>query len=382
MKRIILLCLTMAAAILLLINFSCSKSSPGSTGSNNSTVGKDTILLNIGNNIVLPSYQSLATAVNSLDFAIDDFNTSPNSTKLSNVQALFKTAYTAWQSASEYDYFGPAYDAEPTLSGINIFPTSTTLIESNVSSNNDNLNTFANTAAKGFPALDYLLFNTDNTTLLTDYTTDAEATNRQKYLAAVSADIKAEVTNVLNGWLPSGGNYINTFINGTGNSVSSSLGLLVNSMDQDFEILKNDRLGIPLGLIPVGSSLPLAPTDVEAYYSGISNQLALAQLEAVEGIYLGTAAQGNGLGLINYLQQAEQQKNLKYNGGLLSDTIKNDFTVAVAKLQAIPNPLSTNLGNVNAVGAFNECQLLVTLLKTDMPSDLMVSINYGDNDGD
>ncbi len=51
--------------------------------------GTDSILVNIGTNVILPGYQSLAGAVNSLDSAITDFNTSPNNTKLSNVQSLF-----------------------------------------------------------------------------------------------------------------------------------------------------------------------------------------------------------------------------------------------------------------------------------------------------
>jgi predicted lipoprotein len=378
MKRIVVFFFVGAGALLLLLNFSCSKGNPGST----TPVSKDSILLNIGNNIIMPAYQSLATAVNSLDSSITDFNASPNGTKLSNVQSLFIIAYTNWQSVSEYNYLGPAANNQPVLTTLNIFPTTDSLINANISQSDYNVNTFLNTSAKGFPALDYLLFGAGNNTL-TNYTTDSKATNRQKYLAAVSADIKTEVNNVLNGWSANGGNYINTFVSGSGSSVSSSLGLLLNSLDQDFEILKNNRLGIPLGKIPVGSSLPLAPTYTEGYYSGISVQLALTQLKTIQGIYLGTAEQGNGLGLINYLQKAEQQNsNLKYNGGLLSDTLKADFAVAVSELQAIPDPLSQNLSNPNASTAFAECQLLVTLLKTDMPSDLGVLINYGDNDGD
>src|ERR1700743_1572543 len=155
-------------------------------------------------------------------------------------------------------------------------------------------------------------------------------------MAAVSADIKTEVNAVLTGWSASGGNYIAPFNSGTGNSVSSSLGLLINSLDQDFEILKNDRLGIPLGLIPVGVVSPVLPKEVEAYYSGISVQLAVAQLKAIQGIYLGTGGKGNGAGLINYLVVAKA----KYNGGLLSDTITAAFAANVTALQSVADPLA------------------------------------------
>ncbi len=377
MKRYSFLPAVFLIVIITGITFSCSKS--GTSGGSGPTDGKDSVLLNIGNNIILPAYEALAADVNSLDSAISDFNSSPNATKLSNTQILFKNAYTAWQSASEYNYFGPASTAQPVLSSINIFPTSTTIIDSNIKIGNTNVNAFANTAAKGFPALDYLLFGAGAGTL-TNYTTDAKASNRQNYLAAVSVDIKSEVNAVLNAWSASGGNYIGTFINGTGNSVSSSLGLLINSIVQDFEILKNDRLGIPLGKIPVGTMSPVLPNEVEAYYSGISVQLALAQLKTEQGIFLGTAGHGNGLGLANYLNEA----NAKYGTGSLSDTINTAFITDINLLQAVPDPLSqtiqTNAAGANA--AFTQTQKLVALLKTDMPSALGVLITYGDNDGD
>src|ERR1700733_13818718 len=181
MKRIIILFFACAASLLIVVNFSCKKAASGA--------GADPILINIGNNIILPSYQSYGAAVNSLDSSITDFNQGPTATKLSNVQALFKNAYIAWQSISEYDGIGPAAANIPALSGLNLFPVSTSLVDNNISLTTPvNINSFANQAAKGFPALDYLLFGTDNATLLIAFTTDANATNRKQYLALVSSD--------------------------------------------------------------------------------------------------------------------------------------------------------------------------------------------------
>jgi uncharacterized protein len=371
MKHINLLFFICAFGIL--FNFSCGKKDTTGGGNNNST-GKDSILINIGSNVVIPNYQSLATAVNALDAAIADFNQSPDNTKLSNLQALFKTAYIAFESSSEFE-FGP--DDQKSLSALNLFPVTTARIDSNIIANNNNLDAFANKSAKGFPALDYLLFGADNSVVLINYTSDAEAGNRKQYLAAVSAEIKLTVNTILNAWLPAGGNYVNTFISSAGTSIGSSLGQLINSVDQDYEILKNYRLGIPLGKQTMDT---LKPAEVEAYYSGISSRLALAQLTTIQGIFLGTGSQGNGMGLGNYLVKA----NAQYNGGSLYTAIKNQFTVAIAKLQALPDPLSatiqTNATNVNA--AYAEVQKLLVLLKTDMPSALGVLITYADNDGD
>jgi hypothetical protein len=367
MKRIGILCFWAVGLF-----YACSKSGKGggTTPANN-----DNSLANIGNNIILPAYANLNVSVNSLDSAIVDFNGGPTADKLGAVQNLFKKAYLNWEAASAYDGFGPAFSGQPVLSGLNLFPTNTVTIEGNISAGNNNVNAFVNAAAKGFPALDYLLFGAGNGT-----PAGFSDANRKAYLAAVSADIKSEVNAAVKGWSSSGGNYIASFLSGTGNSVSSSLGLLINSMDQDFEITKNDRLGIPLGKQPPGQSLPILPKELEGYYSGISAQLCVAQLKAVQNLYLGIGTAGDGAGLEDYVVKT----NAKYGSGLLNDTIKAQFASAVSGMSAIVDPMSASIqANPAAANAvYVTTQQLVVLLKTDMPSALGVLITYGDNDGD
>ena len=367
------------------IFYSCSKSGGGGGsnpgGGGPDPISKDTILANIGNNIIMPAYVNFSASVNSLDSAILDFNAGPTSTKLTALQGFFKAAYINWQYTSAYNYFGPASSNQPLLSSLNLFPTNATIIDSNIGklSAPYNVNAFANVAAKGFPALDYLLFGAGANTL-TNFTTGTGAANRKLYLAAVSADIKTEVNAALKGWQTTGGNYLNTFVNGTGNSISSSLGLLLNSFIQDFEILKNFKLGLPLGKQSTGTALPILPDQVEAYYSGISSQLALNQLKAAQNLFLGVGTAGAGPGLKDYLIQ----KNIKYGNGLLVDTIKVNLANAISGMQAIPDPFSqtiqTNAAPSLAVYAIT--QKLVVLIKTDMTSGLGVLVTFGDNDGD
>lgn len=381
MKRILFSFLSIVGIFLLLVNFSaCSKGSSGATAPI-TTTSKDSVLINIGTNIIVPSYQSLTISVNSLDSAIIDFNASPNATKLTNLQIIFKNAYVAWQFGSEYNGIGPASTLSPILTGLNLFPTTTSRIDSNIVNGNTSVNAFINASAKGFPALDYLLFGAgSNSNILVSYTTGTNAANRKLYLAAVSADIKAEINAVNTAWSASGGNYLSTYVSGTGTSISGSLGLTINSMVQDFEILKNDCFGIPLGKQPPGTTLPVMPNEVEAYYSGVSIQLALTQLKAVQGIYLGTGAQGNGLGLNSYLVNAKA----KYNGGLLSDTIKVRLAQVITDMQALKDPFSVTIQSNTAAAntVYAELQKLVVLFKTDMCSALGILITFGDNDGD
>jgi len=363
-----------AIAVLVFLNFSCGK---GGSGSSSAT---DSILVNMGTNIIVPGYQNLAASATTLDSAVLDFTLSPNSTKLTKLQTDFKSAYLAWVTVSQYNYAGPASGNQPPLNGLDNFPADSAIIENNINGDPStiNINAYANRSAKGFAALDYLLF-ANSANLLTNYTTDANAAKRKKYLEIVAGDIKTEVNSVLNAWLTS---YNSTFATGVGTSVSSSLGLVINSLDQEVDILKNYRLGVPLGLIFTDSAV-LNPTQVEAYYSGISAQLALTQVKAMQGLYLGTGANGNGLGLTTYVSKSAKTYDV-YTGTSLDNAIKAQFTLVITDLQGVQDPFSVTMQSnaTQANKAFTDIQKLLLLLKTDMPSLLGVAITYGDNDGD
>jgi predicted lipoprotein len=372
---VVLVCITFAGII------SChhKKNDDVTPGGGKSGFDRGAMLANIGNNVILANYKSLAASVNKLDSAITDFNLSPDNTKLSNLQSIFKDAYRAWQSCSAFE-FGPA-DAVFLSSNCNTFPVDTNRINSNITSGSYNLGTGSNLAAKGFPGIDYLLFGTgpDNNVILARYTTGGLAANRKQYLTNICNDIQGYINSVLNGWLPSGGNYIHTFVTATGTDIGSSTGLLVNSMDLDFEILKNNKIGIPAGKQSGGV---LLPGKVEALYCGISAELATLHCENTQNIYLGKSSAGvNGLGFDDYLISLNAKTS---DGSVLNTAIKNQFAYALSKCRAMPDPLSATVQNNTAVvnATYQELQKLVVLLKTDMPSAMAILITYEDNDGD
>ncbi|GHN03294.1 iron-regulated protein A precursor [Cytophagales bacterium WSM2-2] len=337
---------------------------------------------NWANNIILPSYRNFNDAVNELDNAIRTFNTTPSGNNLSTAQGKFKNAYLAWQKCSPLG-FGPA-DQLLLSKNLNTFPTNVIKINTNIASGNYNLDQIANLDAKGFPALDFLLFGigANNNSILPLYATDTQASKRKDYLAAVSDNIKTQSDNVLNAWLPTGGNYLATFLNAKGTDVGSALGQVINGLDYDVDVLKNYKVAIPVGIMPSSGTQtggPL-PYEVEAYYSGISSQLIQVQLSAVRDIYLGNAAGTEGVGLDDYLIKINAQRN----GSSLSDVITQQFASAITSMQAIPDPFSSVISNnpSTVISAYAQLQQLLVLLKTDMPSSLGVLITYNDNDGD
>jgi predicted lipoprotein len=360
-----------AASTFILIQ-SCSKSSGGGstpTGTG-STFDRKGMLTNISTNIIIPAYTTYQANTTTLDAAVTAFNTSPSLTTLTALQAAFKAAYLQWQSTSTFE-FGPAAQIELRVN-TNTYPADIAQINSNITTSTYNSGLLANLAAKGFPALDYLLFGTgaDNNAILVQYTTGANAAYRKTYLAALSAELKANATTVLNAWT---GAYKTTFVNADGTDVGSSVGQLTNQLVYDYEILKNYEIGIPAGVQSMGTTYP---QKVQAFYSGISLQLLNQHLAALKNIYTGAT----GLGFDDYLISA----NAKYSGGSLNDAIIAQFASATTKLQLLTDPLSANVQNNNTavVAAYTELQKLTVLLKTDMTSSLGILITYGDNDGD
>jgi uncharacterized protein len=373
MSKKSILILSIVTGIILFL-FSCKKEKQDDDAT--PEFDRKAMLSNIGSNIIIPNYQILQTEANALDAAVTQFTTTTDSANLIALQIAFKNTYNAWQLCSTFE-LGPA-ETDLLRANVNTFPTDTAQINSNISSGSYNLGTASNLDAKGFPAIDYLLFNTTVNNLLLKYTSDANAGNRKVYLSALSGEIKTKVTAVYNSWITSGGNYITTFSNNTGADVGSSLGLLTNQLNYDFETLKNYKIGIPLGKKTLGTPLP---EKVEGYYGKNSVALAVEQLKNIERIYLGKSGQGiDGTGIDEYLIHLKSQ----YNGGLLSTAIKSQLTTTINKLQSIPDPLSqTILNNPSVVDAvYLEMQKLVVLFKTDMPSALGVLITYQDNDGD
>ncbi|MDQ3191694.1 MAG: imelysin family protein, partial [Bacteroidota bacterium] len=252
-------------------------------------------------------------------------------------------------------------------------------INNNIRAGSYNLATASNLSAKGFPAIDYLLYYPlASSEIIVLYTTDEHSEKRKQYLNTIIAEITSLAVNAHTQWLPSGGNYVATFSTSLGNDVGSSIGMLVNQLNYDYELIKTNKLAIPMGKKSLGT---LYPEKIEGYYCTKSMDLIKEHLTAVERIYLGTTSTDeNKFGLDDNLIHLDA----KHNDTTLDAAIKDQFAVIKKAVSVVPNPLSTAITNNSPElnTAYIEIQKMVVLLKTDLPSALGVLITYQDNDGD
>ena len=335
------------------------------------------MLNNYGNNLIIPSYESLKSSVDDLDAAAGAFSTEPTPSNLSELQNELKTARLAWQDAAMYQ-FGPA-EMNVLRAVLNTYPADTDKVNSNIESGDYNLETLENRAAAGFPALGYLLhgIGDSNEEIVIQYTSDQNASNRMAYLQDNVDYIKESTDATLNAWLPDGGNYIETFLSddNAGTDVGSSLGMMVNALVLHYErFMRDGKIGIPAGVRSAGVPRPEA---AESFYAGYSLELAIANLQAIKRIYLGTGLNtGDGLGF--------EENLISLDAAGLSDEIVTEIDQAIAALQDLNDPLSQQIENNNdpVLTAFQELQDVVVLLKADMASALGVTITFQDNDGD
>ncbi len=344
-----------------------------STGSVN-TFDRSAMLTNWSDNIIIPGYVDFANKVDALETVAEAFTSEPSD--LTDIRSKWLDAYTVWQRVSMFE-IGPAENVDFRLS-VNIYPSDVAAIEENIASGLYDLELSSNRVAKGFPALDYLLFGLGDTdaAILEKYT-GPNGVSYRTYLMDVIADINERTSLVLAAWQ---GDYRDVFVANNGASSTASTDRFVNDYIFYFERhLRAGKMGIPGGVF----SGTTEPNTIEGLYNGsVSKQLFIEGLDAMQDFFNGKAYTSNTTGesLNSYLDEL----NVVKDGADLSAIINNQFDTSRTAVQGLGN-FKTELEvmpPVTFLDAYSEVQRLVPLFKVDMVSALSISIDFADADGD
>ena len=355
--------------------YACTKSPAGTD--NPTGFDKTAMLSNYADGLIIPRYQDMQLKMAVLQTAAEKFLAAPSTATQAELKDTYRAAHLQYEKIAAFQ-FGPAetrlldlfanfsggldYDFN-TAGELTGFSVDTTTIENNIAGGNYDLSKMTRVSfyAQGFPAMDYLFFAPG---AVVKYTTNA--TKRIQYTQAVVARLKGLVDQVSGDWVT----YRAEFVANTKTNVGSPIGNLVNQMAYQLDLLKGPRVGWPFGKQSGGQAFP---SKTEAYYAGISAELAVANLTNLRDVYTGA---GSGHGLSDYL--------VSLNHAALNDEVTTQFNKVLAALQLIPDPLSTSLTAEPAKveAAYKEIQKLLTLFKTDVASATGVQITFTDNDGD
>jgi hypothetical protein len=249
------------------------------------------------------------------------------------------------------------------------FPADASAIEAAIASDDFSLNNFSRDV-RGFYALEYLLYGPqagqDNTLALYQ---SAEGSDRLAYLQAVSKNLDSNVEEVVNEW---NNGYRGSFIESDGTSAGSSAAQLFNAFSQDFEVLKNFKVGLPAGKRP--GQAAAEPNKVEAYYSGMSRVLVEEHFDSIVQLWEGA----DGPGFREYLESVE-------GGPALVEATQEQILNVEQAIEALPEaPLSQLIaeGAPEVDALHTELQKLTRYFKSDMSSLLGIAITYDSGDGD
>ncbi|RPD41167.1 imelysin family protein [Chitinophaga barathri] len=376
MKKISLVAFLVVA--LATVFYACSKSDGGDDGPGTGQgFDKSAMLASYADNLIIPGYTALQQQLANLKTASDAFLAAPSEGTRATLKQAYTAAHLQYERVAAFQ-FGPAESALLDLfvnfsGGLDYnFNTSGELTGFSVDSNKIEQNitaggyTFTNMVrssfySQGFPALNYLYFGPNAIDKL-----NADPVKRKQYINDVLARFKALVDKVAGDW-PA---YRAGFIANTKTDVGSPIGSMINQFAYQMDLLKGPRIGWPFGKQSNGI---VFASKTEAYFAGISGALAVENITSLKKIYTNN---GNGKGMSDYLVALGKQS--------LNTDVLAQFDLVIARLQAIPDPLSASLtGNAAAVeAAYKEIQKLLTLLKTDVPSATGVQITFMDNDGD
>lgn len=319
----------------------------------NSTVdySESMMLNNYANNIIVSAYSRLSSSVDSIAMGLE-------ANDMDAARLALKNSYVAWQYCSVFE-FGPA-ENYALRSAFNTYPTDTAMIQSFIESGSYNLNAASSFGAKGFPALDYLLFSNDTLT-----------TASMDLAKALAWDIIDHTNYVLQAW---NNEYAAEFVSKTGTSIASAIGLMVNQLNYEVDLLKGAKVGIPLGKKTLGTPMV---DQVEAYFSGHTNATLLANVRSLENVFKG----GNSQGLSVYLDFVKAKS---IEGEDLSTAIEAKFDEIETAILALNYTLAEAIiEEEDKVDTIHDLLVdLILMTKTDMPAALGVLISYQDNDGD
>lgn len=357
--------------ITICILLSLLAASCGSESNGNSCVGdydQTALFQHMADAVIIPAFGGSQTRIADMLDKVNTFSNDRNSGNLNLLRESFRQAYLSYQDIS-YFRFGPAESAQMNTR-MNNYPVNAALLEANIAAGQYSLENFDNYYS-GFPALDYLLYGLANDdAAILDIYNGGNGDAYVQYLQDVCTVLKSTIDNIVAGWA----DYRSTFINNTGTADGSALSLLVNSLNQQYEDTRRDKLGIPAGFQELNA--PAFPERVEAYYSGFSLDLLERSVSAAQTYFNGD----NGEGLDDYLQATGIEKE----GQTLDKIINQGFQESLQKLADIPESLSQSItdGHSSVQDAYIPLGNLVVELKTDMPSALCVSITYVDNPSD
>ncbi|MBL4634740.1 MAG: imelysin family protein [Kofleriaceae bacterium] len=221
------------------------------------------------------------------------------------------------------------------------------------------------TQAQGFPAMEYLLFAAGK---------DALSARQCDLFSAISSNLKSMTTRIHSDWSDV---YVNLLINpnpGFGFSSSNeSMNFLVNQFLNLLVVVKDKKLGAPLGFDKDGGRGNNAPQASEAWISKQSLSAIAANIQALQELFKNEEM----FGIDDYLVSLDKVA--------VSDEIQEKLSALSTQLDELQDMgflLDVDIKNDAFVSLYESVQQLEIVVKGKMFPGIGATITFNFNDGD
>lgn len=327
--------------------------------------------------VIVPTYDRLVAEAGALAAAAAELEATPAAVTLAAAQAAWRQARAAWKQSAAFA-FGPAVALE-TVAKVDWVAIRPSRIEAEIAGSavldrHHVAELGAN--AKGFFALEYLLFDADG---------DDEAVlmrlgrdpRRRRYVVALADDLRAEVARLRDAWAPDAGNYAGELATaGHGSTefptVKRAVDTLVNQLIFVSDEVASRQLLAALGGRTGGTPNPAA---LPAHRSETGLADVLAALAGIERVYFDSDGDRRGRSFDDIAAE------LSADGG---EALAASVRRAVQAAAAVPPPLERAV--VEDPAAVERAQRraaeLMQRLEIDLVSLLGTTLRFNPSDGD
>ncbi|MCB0663731.1 MAG: hypothetical protein KDC24_13375, partial [Saprospiraceae bacterium] len=249
------------------------------------------LLNNLGNDVILATYQDLSIKGASLQTAAANLEADPSPENLEAARRAWVAARSPWEQ-SEGFLFGPV-DQEGLDPSLDSWPVNVTDLNNVLNSNNELTVSFLEQqegTLKGFHTIEFLLWGEDG-----NKTVDQLSAREFEYLAACAGALANDTEALYNLWAPASGNYIENIVKaGNGSPVyisqKSAVEEITNALVIIADEVANGKINEPLSQMDLSLE--------ESRFSSNSKADFADNMRSIQNIYVGNfGVRGNGIGL-------------------------------------------------------------------------------------
>ncbi|MBK8441994.1 MAG: imelysin [Sphingobacteriales bacterium] len=322
MKKFNLICAFLVVALLVT---SCKKDETITP-----TADYKDILSNIGENVILQTYEDLAAKAQNLYIAAQTLKNNPTSANLEGAKAAWVETRLPWEQ-SEGFLFGPV-EQEGLDPSLDSWPVNVTDLNNVLLSNNALTAEFLDQqegTLKGFHTIEFLLWSESSNKQIADFTS-----REFEYLVAAAEVLSIDAQELYYLWKPDGENFIKNILDaGNGSQVyisqKSALEEITNALIIISDEVANGKINDPFSQ----QDLSLE----ESRFSANSKADFTDNMRSIQNIYTGKFSTfGNGKSLSTIVGE----KNSSVNTEVLQQ-----INVAIAAIENIPGTFSDAVFN-------------------------------------